>query len=1660
MQNREEVLQTIIRGLRRGDYYSLLGPRYSGKTLFLQKLIERVEKDDFIKCIYWEPPDHPPISKSKNLYHELKLSIKNRLKNELKKKPHQKGIEETLRFIEKEFAKKVYSGIAFNSLVHNMLNNSNYRFVLILNRLHLLPKHVIRSILMSLRVIYNVREEKTAFKRFNVIISGISNLLEFTSGEKSPFNISHPLSLSHLTHEEAKSKLTTYSEFKIYCTEEAQEYILTEFNNHPYFINTMAPDIFKKINDNKHFQISLSTIKKYIEDSINEEVNNLQDKYLTEMVKKISEDKDIFEIILKLINEEEAKAREPEQGVSKYFLSGAMIFRGKKLEFTNQYIKRFLSRYLNHQTKGDIYLHFGEWEKALMHYRRLKLKSETLKNIFNPNRLEQAVNAVVTLINKCFEEQKIWDYYIDTLYLIFQLDSVEVFEKVSENNPLDLKLSLCYTRNGRRGKHVIVKPHTENLVQYALESGNYVVSESDKEFAFPIKSWDEKKQWVILMDVLDSQVTIPNVFYKILDRFIRITVSALDRARANYDIYEMLGEEVTIIDRDFNILYMNKARRDKYGIRNNMSGKEKCYEKFAGHISSTQLPQKKKIPPCPNCPAKDVFDESEKTGQIAWRQSPSACLQKTRGKKYYLLQTSLSLRDEYGQFTRALNIARDITKIQKTTDLVDEIFQIQQNEDLSRLLSSVVTNLVKMGYDRVRFYEYFELTADEKVLILKNSSGMRDRDAISNYKINIKKLGLLKDIFLNREEVIFKIKKEQFPIDSWDWIDKFDLDDVDVLFVPIYYLDRPFGLLALDNKYHNNKITQEDTRMMSNLTRYIIASIQNILFARNQKILFQITSELHNDNTLLTLLPHLAETIVKKFNVRVCSIFLYNRYKNLLVCNSTKVFWGNRVEDVMLEETYQPKEAISGKIYANRVSEIINDLANFSGPKRMDYIQKTEDYLHEKIRNVLFVPIISEAETMGIIRVCNKLDEKKQVASVGFKFDEKSLLENIGKQVGLAVSKIQTAHGAIWQRNIISSTLRTIQAVETQFLEGFGIDSYTEDEMQYLFEKVYFIILTGLTIKSPFGFNRAVIFREEGNQLQCKRGIGPSDEAMREKLYSKKIWQDLMAEDNLKPYDDLFEKISSNYDHYQDFYASGDKDEKDIFFSTGFNELVVNIPITQNDEIGQIYQHAKKKPNYYKCVNHKEYQNNRSQFLSTIKAFNWLILPLLIDNKPQGLIFVDNKFNGRTIEVDDIESLEGFLDRISITLGKLEALKNQIYHSRSQASLFKIMKAMTENISLDKTVEIIESELRKLIPTITYICLLRKTENGYQSISNCLNKQQAECKNCERADRECLAQNEEYYCSMRPKDDYFKMSSGDFLSRFLIKLEYDGEDLGILDVDSRKSKAFSENDLQILRTVAKQLSIEMIKAKVRQEQEKILKEREVMLREKEAAFSEIAHEMKTPLIGVKDLSLNVVDFKMSEEELKQNLDLMANEADKALNFTNQILDLTYLEHSSKPFIFVMKSIHPIVLKAIDRNKLYATTKNIRIDYRESSRDFVAAVEEENIIKAFSNIINNAIKYSKEDNKIIISLEGDNENVYFIVQDFGHGIPKADEKSIFEKHKRGKYAEQFAVEGIGIGLTIANLVVQKHNGTIHFTSKVHQGSTFKIQLPKNRSRENE
>jgi two-component system sensor histidine kinase VicK len=142
----------------------------------------------------------------------------------------------------------------------------------------------------------------------------------------------------------------------------------------------------------------------------------------------------------------------------------------------------------------------------------------------------------------------------------------------------------------------------------------------------------------------------------------------------------------------------------------------------------------------------------------------------------------------------------------------------------------------------------------------------------------------------------------------------------------------------------------------------------------------------------------------------------------------------------------------------------------------------------------------------------------------------------------------------------------------------------------------------------------------------------------------------------------------------------------------------------------------------------------------------------------------------------------------------------------------------------------------------------------------------------------------------------------------------------------------------------------------------------------------------------------------------------------------------------------------IVSSAIDEDKEEIEKKKIEIEFKDPGVLPETMLDAEKIKLAVQNLIDNAVKYSSESGKVTISLSNDGENINFRIQDLGIGIPKSQQIKIFTKFFRGDNAEKVNTGGSGLGLFLAQNIIEAHGGKIWFKSEENKGTTFYFNLP--------
>lgn len=217
----------------------------------------------------------------------------------------------------------------------------------------------------------------------------------------------------------------------------------------------------------------------------------------------------------------------------------------------------------------------------------------------------------------------------------------------------------------------------------------------------------------------------------------------------------------------------------------------------------------------------------------------------------------------------------------------------------------------------------------------------------------------------------------------------------------------------------------------------------------------------------------------------------------------------------------------------------------------------------------------------------------------------------------------------------------------------------------------------------------------------------------------------------------------------------------------------------------------------------------------------------------------------------------------------------------------------------------------------------------------------------------------------------------------------------------------------------------------------------------------VSHEFKTPLSGILTSATLAGKYQKTEQQDKRerHLKLIEDKVKYLNNILNDFLSVEQLEYGRTKYKMELFPLSKILNEVIySANMLLKEGQSIV--YPENIEDIVLVSDETTLEIILSNLINNAVKYSSENTIIKIIVEKEEEYFSLKIVDQGIGIPKKEQKHIFNRYFRAENA--LLDEGTGIGLNIVKGHIENLGGTINFESEENVGSTFHIRMPLNAS----
>src|SRR6185312_9436764 len=214
----------------------------------------------------------------------------------------------------------------------------------------------------------------------------------------------------------------------------------------------------------------------------------------------------------------------------------------------------------------------------------------------------------------------------------------------------------------------------------------------------------------------------------------------------------------------------------------------------------------------------------------------------------------------------------------------------------------------------------------------------------------------------------------------------------------------------------------------------------------------------------------------------------------------------------------------------------------------------------------------------------------------------------------------------------------------------------------------------------------------------------------------------------------------------------------------------------------------------------------------------------------------------------------------------------------------------------------------------------------------------------------------------------------------------------------------------------------------------------------------MSHDLKTPLARIQGMTdIIQKDTNPISSQQHEALDTIKQSSEDLLKFISTILNYAKIESQGVELHFQSRDINEILKEVIKKHEFLARLKHIQL-IAELEPLFSTKSDPELLRQVFSNLVENAIKYSPEKSKVLISSEEVDGNIVVQIADQGMGIPADELSNIFMKFFRSKYAKSSPIKGSGLGLYLAKYFVELHQGRITCESTPGQGSTFTVELP--------
>lgn len=284
-----------------------------------------------------------------------------------------------------------------------------------------------------------------------------------------------------------------------------------------------------------------------------------------------------------------------------------------------------------------------------------------------------------------------------------------------------------------------------------------------------------------------------------------------------------------------------------------------------------------------------------------------------------------------------------------------------------------------------------------------------------------------------------------------------------------------------------------------------------------------------------------------------------------------------------------------------------------------------------------------------------------------------------------------------------------------------------------------------------------------------------------------------------------------------------------------------------------------------------------------------------------------------------------------------------------------------------------------------------------------------------------------------------------FTSSMVVPLLVQGNTIGAITfVSAESGRHFSVTDLSMAEELASRAALAI-------ENSWLYTQAQNAVRLRDEFIATASHELKTPITSLKIYTqiLKKRLLKMGEDDMVRSVMKMDAQVAKLTTLIADLLDVSRMELGKLTFQEEAFDLNEVIKEKVDHVQATTTRHQLSI---EGMCERPVWGDAERIGQVMTNLLTNAVKYSPDANRVVVSIGSEQDEAVVSVQDFGIGMSQEHLPHIFDRFYRVNDPEERTYPGLGIGLHIVHEIVTRHGGVMSVASEKGKGSLFRFTLP--------